>query len=721
MDADVDQKTNVPVVVNGGDQETNLNKVDLLEGISSNEEVMGEQGTVGEVVTRVELDIACASEKLVNLNILMMHVATRESDFEAFASEREHILSDSAEKALEFDLLSGIVDSEVRELDKFMAILQADIINDREAIFSYKHSGEPYVEMEEQLLDSENSLKQSLEQISEIKRQSATFQRTLACLDGEENWTGDKGTGFSEDDQFFNMNTKIKMQTAEQQRHILRMLEKSLAREMDLEKKLTESRQNEQLLKLKLLSSEQDVLFYMEEEATDACERRFEAENAAEVLMGISKELLGRLQISQFNLNGSVQRETALRSKLDGSMEQLEVKENALWKLESSNSKVNDFLLAQTDGLKASLTEAEDNLILATSENFTLREKVSSLEKQLKEFEFQLLDAKASTEGNQEQHNALCSEINELENLNEGLKDKLSMAESRTESAESKCKLFPDTNLELNEGFLKSSAASSEKVDSLERQLRESDIQLQHAVAVAEACEEKQILLYSTIRDMENVIEGLKLNVSKADSRADSAEEKLIILSEANAGLDEELSFLRDRLECLEASLHQAEETKMATAKDIDIRAKVITNLVMQLAIERERLHQQIASLTMENRVMVVQLQQTKKDPAIVMSCDNRGSDKEFLFQKHDLTSVPCATEIKEEVTVLYATVPEPDKTQNVSVGRTEAEPVDLTSELGTVRRMDAGLLNYKHIFMAILIVLISAAAYFFIKQNQSF
>ena len=56
---------------------------------------------------------------------------------------------------------------------------------------------------------------------------------------------------------------------------------------------------------------------------------------------------------------------------------------------------------------------------------------------------------------------------------------------------------------------------------------------------------------------------------------------------------------------------------------------------------------------------MEVQLQQTKKDPAIVMSCDNRGSDKEFLFQKHDLTTVPCATEIKEEVIVLSATVPE--------------------------------------------------------------
>ncbi|KAK0579447.1 hypothetical protein LWI29_033385 [Acer saccharum] len=47
------------------------------------------------------------------------------------------------------------------------------------------------------------------------------------------------------------------MQTAEQQTHMLRMLEKSFAREMDLEKKLTESRLIEEELKLRLLSSEQ--------------------------------------------------------------------------------------------------------------------------------------------------------------------------------------------------------------------------------------------------------------------------------------------------------------------------------------------------------------------------------------------------------------------------------------------------------------------------------
>lgn len=314
----------------------------------------------------------------------------------------------------------------------------------------------------------------------------------------------EKDTGIVGDDQFLNENAKIKLQTAEQQRYFLRMLEKSLAREMDLEKKLNESRQVEEALKFRLGSFGQEVL-YTEEETMDACERLFAAENAAEVLKGISKELLGRLQIVLFNMNGSIQRETGLRSKLDNLLEQVEVKESVI----------------------------------------------------------------------------------------ANLRENLSITQARADGAEVRCKSLTEMNAELNED-LKCSRSTSEKVEFLERQLRESDIRLQHAVASAEAGLEKQNMLHSTVKDMENLIEDLKLKVSKADIRADGAEEKLIILSEANAGLTEEISFLRDRLECLEASLHQAEETKLATAKDIGIRTKVITNLVMQIAIERERLRQQV-------------------------------------------------------------------------------------------------------------------------------
>ncbi|KAE8021868.1 hypothetical protein FH972_007718 [Carpinus fangiana] len=699
--------------VDTGGPEAESNKVNLLGGISFNGEVIGELGNAGEVLTRVELDLACSSEKLVNLTVLMMHVATRESDFEAFASEEEHMLSDSTEKALEFDLLSGILDSEVRELDKFMAALQADVNTSREIISSFKHLGKSFKEMEGKLRDSEQSLKQSQYQISEIGMQSAKFQRILSCSIRGDNWNSDKGANFPEDDQFLNTYAKIKMQTAEQQRHILRMLEKSLAREMDLEKKLTESRQNEEELKLRLHSSEQE-LFYLEEEVADLWERWLQADNASEALMGISKELLGRLQIFQFNLNGTFRREAELRSKLECSTDRLKAKEIDLNKLKTSGAEHGNFLLAQANSLKASLKEAENKLSLANTEAFTLREKVSSLEKQLKESEFQLLNANVSAGGSQEQHNVVASEISEMENFILDPKEQISKAESTAESAKARCKLLVETNMDLNEelGLPKDSGGIYEKVDLLETQLRESDIRLQHAVASAEASQEKQSMLYTTIGDMENLIKDLKLKVSKAESRADCAEEKCIILSESNEELNEELNFLRGRLECLEVSLYQAKEMKKATAKDIGIRTKVITDLVMQLAIERERLHKQISSLAVENQILVVKLQQNMH-PSVASGHYSGEDSKGFLFAKHDLTDVTLARETKEEATELLATGSE--------LGKTKMGPADSTSEVETVRRIDAGVLNVKHVFVAMLILLISIVAYLLQQQTCPF
>lgn len=699
--------------INTSDPEAEENNMDLHEGISSYGEVMLEVGNATEVLKRVELDLACSSEKLFNLSILTMHVATRESDFEAFASEEEHVLDDSVQKALEFDLLSGILDSEVREVDNFMTILQKDVAHTHEILSSCENLGGAFMEMEEKLHDSDVLLKQSQDHVSEIRMQSAKFQRTLLCFDGEGKWNNDKGMDLLENSEFSNMNTKIKMQTAEQQRDILRMLEKSLARELDVEKKLAESRQLEEELTLRLHSLEQEV-FFMEEEEAIVWERLFEAENAAEVLKGISKELRGRLQIFQFNLNGSMKREGELKSKLQGSTKEVEDKEDALLKLESSSAELHDFLIQQTNNLKASLREAEDKLILSNSEAFTLREKVSSLENQLKESEFQLMNAKASVDGNQEQH-PLYSQLSEMKNVVINLKERISKAESRAESAEAKCKLLMETNMELSDELvLLRSDNTTEKVNSLEKQLRESDIQLQHALASAEASLEKQSMLYSTIEDMENLIEDLKLKVSKAESRADCTEEKCIILSESNAELSEELSFLRTRMECLETSLHQAEETKVETAKDISVRTKVITNLVMQLAFERERLHKQVSLLTDKNKVLVGKLKKTE-DPSIASKV-TRG---EFC-PKDDLTTATCAKECIVEQTEFSASSFEMEEApKNLSVGGIIAGPSDSVSEPETVRRLDPGQLSFKYIFMAVFILL--TAAYLFQQQNRQF
>ncbi|KAK6913423.1 hypothetical protein RJ641_023024 [Dillenia turbinata] len=581
---DADQSETIPLEdANVRIPEADSNSVDLVEGNSDGGDSMTEGS--GDLLGRLGLDLAFSSEKLANLNVLMMHVATKENELEAYQAEKEDALADFEDKALEYDLLSGIFDSEVRELEKFIAALQVDIVNAHEII-----SASYDLDMKEKLHYYEELLKQSQEQVLEMKTQSAEFQRTLLRFGGD-NGGHIKDADDVENGQIFN-EEKINMQTVAQQRSILRMLEKSLARELDLEKKLTESRKIEEELKLRLHSSDHEV-FCLEQEEGHIVEKLFEADNAAEVLLGISKELIGWLQVLQFNLNSLNQRELDLKSKLQDTLEQLEARESALQALENSKVELNELFLSQSNQLKATSKEAEDKLALTESEAFTLREKASTLEKQLKDAELELLNAKATVGSVQEHHNV---NREQMEKVVVDLNDKIMQAEFGVEVAEAKCKSLMEANAELNKelALLKSSGITIEKVTLLEKQLRESDIQLQHAVATAEAGQEKQSMLYAMISDMECLIEDLKAKVAKAESHANIVEQKCIMLSEANAELNEELSFQKARMASLEASLHQAENTKLATAKDIGIRTKVITSLVMQLAFERERLQKEL-------------------------------------------------------------------------------------------------------------------------------
>lgn len=374
------------------------------------------------------------------------------------------------------------------------------------------------------------------------------------------------GGNVQEDDQTSNVNNMMNMQTTEQHRNILRMLEKSLANEIDLEKNFNDSKKIEEKLNLRILSLE-DELIQTEEEAIEVWERLFEADNAREILKGISNEVLAKLKLSQFNLVGLRKSESELRDKLETSIEQLKNRDVNLEKIESS-----------------------------TAEAVNLGDKVCSLEKQLQETECQLVNVKVSADEYQQQYNVVCSQVRDMDNLIVELKENAKNAENRANAAEVQCKKLTETNEELNKELtlLKDCGITSESVELLERQLKETDLQLQQAVASAGASEEKQKMLCYTIEDMEHVIKDLKSKVSKAESLADSAEDKCIILSESNADLNEEVSFLRSRLECLEGSLQKAEEAKMTTAKNIGKQTKVFKSLLTQLALERERLNKKV-------------------------------------------------------------------------------------------------------------------------------
>ncbi|CAN7141336.1 unnamed protein product [Brassica rapa subsp. narinosa] len=628
-------------------------KESLLEDINHHHH-HPELSTASQVLIKVELDFAFVSEKLVNLSLLTMQLGSREHDFESFAShnKEEEDDDDLAEKALEFDLLSSFLYSEVKEVESLVGFLQNEIQNARVTMISpFQDDGD----LEGKFHDAEQSLDQLMDQVVEMKKQSNSFHKLSSGSDELGSWSGGGAAESQTDGEFGDLSAKIKMQTADQQRNVLRMLEKSLAKEMELEKKLSESRNSEYQLEIKLYSSEQDVL-YMEEVIEDAYSRWLEAENSSEVFKGMLKEMSGKLQILKFNLSGSFKRETNLKSELVD-------KESALHKLDSSNGRLGDFLMAQTEGLKESLREAEEKLILLSTENSTLSEKVSSLEEQL-------------------------NETTDLERVNEDLKEKL----ARAEEAESKCR-----KLEEELGSFRAKGYTPEKLESLEKHLRDLDHQLELAVAAVEAGKEKQSLLYSTVSDMEDVIEDLKSKVSKAENRADYTEDKLITVSESNADLNEELKFCRGRLKEAERYLQQAEERKLQTAKDIAQHNKIMKKLVLQLASERERLHKQITNLSKENRVLMVKLKKVGKTGF---------TESENISPKSDQSSLPCHQESKLQATITSLTDQE------------EEEETESTSDIGSVRRLDAGALGIKHILLAILVIFMSSMAYLMSQQN---
>lgn len=693
MEIETEHHRTVSVDDNDNDSlvpEPSSTKESLSEDISLTGQVTNyhhhhpELSSASQVLIKVELDFAFVSEKLVNLSLLTMQLGSREHDFESFVSHKDDEEDDGlAEKALEFDLLSSFLNSEVKEVESLVGFLRNEVQSARVLMIS-PFQDDAFSDLEGKFHDAEQSLDQLMDQVVEMKKQSCSFHKLSSSgLDELGSWSGGGGAAECQNEgEFGDLSAKIKMQTADQQRNVLRMLEKSLAKEMELEKKLSESRNAEYQLEIKLYSSEQDVL-YMEEVIEDAYSRWLEADNASEVFKGMLKEMSGKLQILKFSLSGSFKREDNLKSELVDSNERLEARESALHKLDSSNGRLGDFLMAQTEGLKESLREAEEKLILLNTENSTLSEKVSSLEEQLNE------DASSA------------AQITDLERINEDLKDQLAKTEARAEEAESKWQKLEESQKEVQEelGSFRAKGYTPEKLESLEKHLRDLDHQLELAVAAVEASKEKQSLLYSTVSDMEDVIEDLKSKVSKAENRADYTEDKLITVSESNADLNEELKFCRGRLKEAERYSQQAEERKLQTAKDIAQHNKIMKKLVMQLASERERLHKQINNLSGENRVLMVKLKKVGKTGHVE---SENGSE---VSPKSDKSSLPCDSESKPQATITSLTDQEEEETES-------------RSDIGSVRRLDVGALGFKHILVAILVIFMSSMAYLISQQN---
>lgn len=132
-------------------------------------------GSIVEIFTKVELDIAFASEKLLNLEMLVMEIARQATDFEPATFEDESISSETAKNSFELDILYGILDAEVKELQSLVSSLQADVRSIEHKVYEEESGGKVKARMDAAKL----SLKQMQELIADIRNESAKFDKTI--------------------------------------------------------------------------------------------------------------------------------------------------------------------------------------------------------------------------------------------------------------------------------------------------------------------------------------------------------------------------------------------------------------------------------------------------------------------------------------------------------------------------------------------------------------
>lgn len=178
----MDEASNPRDDIQVSELEVESSKMESIEVLSSGGDTIQELENAWEVLTRAELDLACHSDKLLNLEIFVMHVAAMESDFEAFVSEKEATFGDSTKRAFQFDLLSGVLESELNEEEKFLVSIQSEIDRTSNKISPYKCKEEFFGEIQEKLQDCGQSLKQSFEHVSEMRLQSDKFKRILSSF-----------------------------------------------------------------------------------------------------------------------------------------------------------------------------------------------------------------------------------------------------------------------------------------------------------------------------------------------------------------------------------------------------------------------------------------------------------------------------------------------------------------------------------------------------------
>ncbi|KAM3206574.1 hypothetical protein ACQJBY_061970 [Aegilops geniculata] len=673
--------------------ENTINDVLAQENALSPGDRTNAVGTNMESLTRVELDLAFASEKLLNLEMLVMEIARRATEFEPLTLESGSVSSETAEDAFELDTLYGILDAEVQELDDMISSLQIDAKNVEDKVYDEESGGKVKAKLEAAMA----SLKQMQDLIADIRKESAKFEKPIEFSSDQ---AGISEHGVCENGH---MSSVTSMHTEDERRNVLQMLEQSIASELDLEKKLSDSRYAVEELKMKLRLQTQEASF-LEELTETNLGRLFEAENSSEILLGTSRELINELNTIQVRLSASRSREDDLNSKLERSL------------MELSSLKLNQEKM-QEESKKVETEEAVQNQARSNPELLSLRHQVEELEKHFSESNSQLLLETVSSEVSQEKENVMLTELSTLESVIKNLKADVLRAENRAQNAEVRCMQLTKDNVELSGELSSLKSQGSDKASLLERELSESNAQLEHAKASVAAFAEQQGMLKSTVSDMEHMIEDLKGKVSKSEARALNAESKCALLADTNLELSEELSFLRGRVERLESSLHEANHVKVATIKDIGLRTKVITELVTKLAAERERLHLQISMLTKKNKILTHKCKGTSAKDGTKLYKNATGKDAELQFTtsaEEIVSDSSSAQNVREKAADLIDGKVEAEG----STGEEEEEEEDSADE-GALRTIKpSAALSWKYVAAALLAVVAAVVACHLLLEN---
>lgn len=130
-----------------------------------------------KILIKIDIDLVCTSEKLMNMLILLMHLLDSDNDTEGVG--RHDSSTASFEKALAYDLLCGILESQLKEVDMVLDELEAQIV-DASKLPTYKYVKNIF--MIDRLGGCAQNLKQSRGRVSEITLKLAQLQRTIGYI-----------------------------------------------------------------------------------------------------------------------------------------------------------------------------------------------------------------------------------------------------------------------------------------------------------------------------------------------------------------------------------------------------------------------------------------------------------------------------------------------------------------------------------------------------------